>query len=109
MKNCIVSPILLTFLSTVLPAQRPVAQSPYLPFRSSREFQNTTARVRRDPAVHQLERPGCAERLVRDLDRLAANGIFIVNVSPGRGEPKYLSPEHMSLVKFVSRKPRSAE
>jgi hypothetical protein len=34
-------------------------------------------------------------RIVRDFDRLAANGIFVVNLSPGRGEPKYLFPEHM--------------
>ncbi len=40
-------------------------------------------------------------RIVRDLDRLAANGIFVVNLSPGRGEPKYLSPDHMSQVKFT--------
>src|ERR1039457_5099378 len=38
-------------------------------------------------------------RIVRDFDRLAANGIFIINLSPGRGEPKYLSPEHMDQVK----------
>jgi hypothetical protein len=41
------------------------------------------------------------ERIVRDLDRLAANGIFVINLSPGRGEPKYLSPEHMSQVRFT--------
>jgi hypothetical protein len=40
-------------------------------------------------------------RIVRDFDRLSANGIFIVNLSPGRGEPKYLSPEHMDQVKFT--------
>ena len=40
-------------------------------------------------------------RIVRDLDRLAANGVFVFNMSPGRGEPKYLSPEHMNQVKFV--------
>ena len=40
-------------------------------------------------------------RIVQDLDRLAANGIFVFNMSPGRGEPKYLSPEHMDEVKFV--------
>ena len=40
-------------------------------------------------------------RIVQDLDRLAANGIFVVNMSPGRGEPKYLGPEHMEQVKFV--------
>ena len=40
-------------------------------------------------------------RIVQDLDRLSANGVFIVNMSPGRGEPEYLSPEHMAQVKFV--------
>jgi hypothetical protein len=40
-------------------------------------------------------------RIVRDFDRLAANGIFVVNLSPGRGSPKYLSPEHMDQVKFT--------
>ncbi len=40
-------------------------------------------------------------RIVQDLDRLAANGVFVINHSPGRGEPKYLSPEHMDQVKFV--------
>jgi hypothetical protein len=43
-------------------------------------------------------------RIVRDLDRLSANGIFVVNLSPGRrvpGEGKYLSPEHMDEVKFI--------
>ena len=40
-------------------------------------------------------------RIVRDLDRLSANGVFVFNLSPGRGEPKYLSPEHMAQVKFV--------
>jgi len=43
-------------------------------------------------------------RIVRDFDRLAANGIFVVNLSPGRrapGEGKYLSPEHMDQVKFT--------
>ncbi len=40
-------------------------------------------------------------RIVQDLDRLAANGVFVVNVSPGRGEPKYLSPEHMNQMRFL--------
>ena len=35
-------------------------------------------------------------RIVQDLDRLSANGIFVVNVSPGRGVPMYLTPEHMA-------------
>jgi hypothetical protein len=43
-------------------------------------------------------------RISSDFDRLAANGIFIVNLSPGRrapGEGKYLSPAHMEQVKFT--------
>jgi hypothetical protein len=43
-------------------------------------------------------------RIVRDLDRLAANGIFLVNRSPGRrvpGEAKYLSPGDMDQFKFT--------
>jgi hypothetical protein len=43
-------------------------------------------------------------RISRDFDRLSANGIFIVNLSPGRrapGEGKYLSAEHMDQVKFT--------
>lgn len=43
-------------------------------------------------------------KITRDLDRLSANGIFIVNLSPGRrapGEGKYLSTEHMEQVKFT--------
>jgi hypothetical protein len=45
-------------------------------------------------------------RISRDLDRLAANGIFIINLSPGRrdmahGEPAYLSPGHMDQVKYT--------
>jgi hypothetical protein len=45
-------------------------------------------------------------RISRDLDRLSANGIFIINLSPGRrdmahGEPAYLSPGHMDQVKYT--------
>ena len=50
-----------------------------------------------DPAVVRAN-------IVRDFDRLAANGMFIVNLSPGRrapGEPAYLSPGHMDQVKFT--------
>jgi hypothetical protein len=50
-----------------------------------------------DPAVVRAN-------IVRDFDRLSANGLFIVNMSPGRrapGEPAYLSPGHMDQVKFT--------
>jgi hypothetical protein len=44
------------------------------------------------------------QRISRDLDRLSANGVFIINLSPGRrspGEPAYLSPGHMDQVKYT--------
>jgi hypothetical protein len=44
------------------------------------------------------------QRITADLDRMQANGMFIINLAPGRrgpGEPAYLSPGHMEMVKFV--------
>ena len=42
------------------------------------------------------------ERIVREFDALVANGIYVVNLGPARGmTPKYLSPEHLALVKFA--------
>src|ERR1035438_8211044 len=46
------------------------------------------------------------QRISRDLDRLSANGIFIIHLSTGRrdrahGEPAYLSPGHMDQVKYT--------
>jgi hypothetical protein len=56
-------------------------------------------------------RPGIAydpaevrARISYDLDQMAAAGIFIINMSPGRrapGEPAYLSPGHMDQVKYA--------
>ena len=45
-------------------------------------------------------------RISSDLDAMEANGIFMINLSPGRrdsahGEPAYLSPGHMDLVKYI--------
>jgi len=77
--------------------------------RSGCELQNASARIWNHPAVSELERPDAKEiraRVVRDLDRLAADGVFVFNMSPGRGEPKYLSPEHMNQVKFVVQEAR---
>jgi len=50
-----------------------------------------------DPAVVRAN-------IVRDLDRLSANGVFIVNMASGRRSPSegaYLSPQHMDEVKFA--------
>jgi len=43
-------------------------------------------------------------RISRDLDAMEANGIFMINLSPGRrapGEPAYLSQGHMDQVKYI--------
>jgi hypothetical protein len=45
------------------------------------------------------------KRITADLDRMAANGMFIFNLAPGRrgpGEPAYLSDGHMAEVKFIA-------
>jgi hypothetical protein len=44
------------------------------------------------------------KRITADLDRMAANGMFIFNLAPGRrgpGESPYLSDGHMAEVKFI--------
>jgi len=99
---------LLPLLCAISPAQRPWQQitvpstgevaanfkAPPREYGAIQPFQSWNGA---DPAVVRAN-------IVRDLDRLSANGIFIVNMSPGRrspGEGKYLSPEHMDRVKFT--------
>jgi hypothetical protein len=42
------------------------------------------------------------ESIVQDFDRMAANGIFVANISVARGgNPAYLSPEYLLLMKFA--------
>jgi len=46
--------------------------------------------------------PHARESIVQDFDRLAANGIFVANISVARGgNPAYLSPEYLALMKFA--------
>jgi hypothetical protein len=41
------------------------------------------------------------ERIVSELDALAANGVYIINFGPSQHmTPKYFSPEHLALIKF---------
>src|ERR1039458_5432460 len=92
-------------LAAVLPAQRPWQQ---ITVPSLREV---AANFKAPPHEYGAIQPFASwngadpkevrARIVRDFDRLAANGIFVVNLSPGRSEPKYLSPEHMDQVKFT--------
>jgi hypothetical protein len=92
-------------LAAVLPAQRPWQQ---VTFPSVRDV---AANFREPPhefgAIQPFmswNGPDAKERMARivdDLDRLASSNVFMVNVSPGRGVPLYLTPEHMTQMKFV--------
>ena len=92
-------------LAAVLPAQRPWQQVTVPSIREA------AANFKAPPHEYGAIQPFASwngadpkevrARIVRDFDRLSANGIFVVNLSPGRGEPKYLSPEHMDQVKFT--------
>src|ERR1017187_6389716 len=97
--------VLIPLLAGALPAQRPWQQ---ITFPSVRDVAaNFKAPPHEYGAIQPFTSwngPDAADRkarIVQDLDRLAANGIFVVNVSPGRGEPLYLTPEHMDQMKFV--------
>jgi hypothetical protein len=46
-------------------------------------------------------------RIVEEFDQLVANGVYVVNLAPARGmTPKYLSPEHLALIKFAIEEAR---
>ena len=96
---------LIPLLAAALPAQRPWQQITVPPVR------DVAANFKTPPHEYGAIQPFMGwngpdandrkARIVQDLDRLSANGIFVVNVSPGRGEPLYLTPEHMEQMKFV--------
>jgi hypothetical protein len=96
---------MIPLLAAVLPAQRPWQQITVPSVREAAA--NFKAPPREYGAIQPFmgwNGPDANERKVRivqDLDRLSANGVFVINMSPGRGEPKYLGPEHMAQVKFV--------
>src|ERR1035437_3320459 len=96
---------LIPLLAAALPAQRPWQQVTVPPVG------DVAANFKAPPHEYGAIQPFMGwngpdandrkARIVQDLDRLSANGIFVVNVSPGRGEPMYLTPEHMNQMKFV--------
>src|ERR1022692_2652150 len=96
---------LIPFLAFVLLAQRPWQQITVPPLREvAANFKAPPHEYGAIQPFASWNGPDASERkarIVQDLDRLAANGVFVINMSPGRGEPKYLSPEHMAQVKFV--------
>jgi hypothetical protein len=105
MKKVFSTLALVPLLAAVLPAQRPWQQITVPSVR------DVAANFKAPPHEYGAIQPflswngGDANerkaRIVQDLDRLSANGIFVVNVSPGRGVPMYLTPEHMDQMKFV--------
>jgi hypothetical protein len=105
MKKVLSTLALIPLLAAVLPAQRPWQQVTVPSVR------DVAANFREPPHYYGAIQPFMGwngpdanerkARIVEDLDRLAASGVFMVNMSPGRGAPEYLSPEHMAQVKFV--------
>jgi hypothetical protein len=105
MKKVFSTVAIIPLLAAVLPAQRPWQQ---ITVPSVRE---AAANFKTPPHEYGAIQPFLSwngpdakermARIVQDLDRLSANGVFIINMSPGRGVPAYLSPEHMTQVKFV--------
>jgi hypothetical protein len=105
MKELLSSLAIIPLLAAVLPAQRSWQQV------TAPSLREAAANFKAPPHEYGAIQPFASwngpdakdrmARIVQDLDRLAASGIFVVNMSPGRGEPKYLSPEHMNQVKFV--------
>jgi hypothetical protein len=101
-------PFLATALQAQAPAQRPWQEITVPPV--SEAAANFKAPPREYGAILPFASWNGADpavvraNIVRDFDRLSANGLFIVNLSPGRrapGEPAYLSPGHMDQVKFI--------
>jgi alpha-L-rhamnosidase len=105
MKKVLSKLAIIPLLAAVLPAQRPWQQITVPSVRDvAANFKSPPHEYGAIQPFMSWNGPDAKERMARivqDLDRLAANGIFVVNVSPGRGEPGYLSPEHMSQMKFV--------
>ena len=105
MKKVLSTLALIPLLAAVLPAQRPWQQ---ITVPSVRE---AAANFREPPHYYGAIQPFMSwngpdakerqARIVDDLDRLASSNVFMVNISPGRGAPQYLTPEHMAQMKFV--------
>ena len=105
MKKVLIALAMVPLLAAVLPAQRPWQQI------TAPSLSEVAANFKAPPHEYGAIQPFMSwngpdakdrmARIVQDLDRLAANGVFMVNVSPGRGEPMYLTPAHMDQMKFV--------
>src|ERR1017187_2905348 len=89
---------LIPLLAARLPAQRPWQQITVPPVR------DVAANFKTPPREYGAIQPFASwngpdaqermERIVQDLDRLAANCVFGGDMSPGRGAPKALFAEH---------------
>jgi len=113
MKKVLSTLAIIPLLAAVLPAQRPWQEITVPSVR------DVAANFKAPPHEYGAIQPFMGwngpdanerrTRIVQDLDRLAASGVFVVNMSPGRGEPKYLGPEHMAQVKFVVQEAKKRE
>ena len=102
-KTLFLSQVLLPLMLPLAPAALRPWQQITVPF-----LREAAANFRTPPreygAIHWAIWGGelTRERIVREFDTLAANGVFVVNLGPARGmNPKYLSPEHLALTKFA--------
>ena len=105
MKKVLSTLAIVPLLAAVLPAQRPWQQITVPSVRDvAANFKAPPHEYGAIQPFMSWNGPDAKERMARiveDLDRLSASGVFMVNVSPGRGIPAYLSPEHMAQMKFV--------
>ena len=98
---------LIPLMASVLPAQQPWRQI------TMPSVEEVAANFKAPPREYGAIQPWASwngpdaderkARIVHDLDELSANGVFVVNMSPGRGKPIYLSQEYMDQVKFLVR------
>ena len=105
MKKVFTTLAMVLLLAPVLPAQRPWQQITFPPVRDvAANFREPPHEFGAIQPFMSWNGPDAKERMARiadDLDRLASSNVFMVNVSPGRGVPLYLTPEHMTQMKFV--------
>ncbi|MGA2720899.1 MAG: glycosyl hydrolase [Bryobacteraceae bacterium] len=105
MKKVLITLAMVPLLAAVLPAQRPWQQITVPSVRDvAANFRTPPHEFGAIQPFMSWNGPDAKERMARiveDLDRLQADGVYMVNMSPGRGTPAYLSKEHMDQVKFV--------
>ena len=96
-------PVLVPLMAGALLAQRPWQQIAVPPVG------DVAANFKTPPREYGAIQPWIGwngaharESIVQDFDRMAANGIIVANISVALGgDPAYLSPEYLLLMKFA--------